>query len=216
MPDWGSPVSQAKTSSAGVMGRGPGFWGGLMLGVYGIVAGLGMTGAVDGAPLYLLIILPFALVMPMITAANRRSAAAASGCLAKGEAQRRYMKRVALFSFLYLVVLGVMTFVLNGSDPYPALRVFLALPPGLAVIGIFWAIGRLMVEEEDEFLRMLVVRQSIIATGFALSAATIWGFLESAEIVFHLDAYWWAVAWFFGLGIGAAANRVRYGAWGAV
>jgi hypothetical protein len=204
------------TESPGVLGRGPLFWGGLMATSYLAVAALGVTGAVDGAPLYLLVILPFALVIPMIAAANRRSEARNTGCGAKGEAQRRYMRRVALFSFLYLVVLGIMTFTITQGDPHPALRTFLALLPGLSIIGIFWSVGRLIVEEQDEFLRMLVIRQSLIATGIAMGAASAWGFLETAEVVPHLDAYWWAVVWFLGLGVGAAANRLRYGTWGAV
>lgn len=204
------------TANPGVLGRGPLFWGGLMLANYLVVGVLGTTGAVEGAALYILVILPFGLVLPMIVAANRRSEARTAGCAANGEAQRRYMKRVAVFTFLYLVVLGIMTFALNQGDVHPALRTFLALLPGFAVIGIFWSVGRLIVEEQDEFLRMLVIRQSLIATGFAMCAASVWGFLESAEVVRHLDAYWWAVAWFFGLGIGAAANRLRYGTWGAV
>lgn len=204
------------TANPGVLGRGPLFWGGLMLANYLVVGVLGMIGAVEGPALYILVILPFGLVLPMIAAANRRSEARSAGCGAKGEAQRRYMKRVAVFTFLYLVVLGIMTFALEQGDVHPALRTFLALLPGFAVVGIFWSVGRLIVEEQDEFLRMLVIRQSLIATGVALCAASVWGFLESAEVVQHLDAYWWAVAWFFGLGIGAAANRLRYGTWGAV
>jgi hypothetical protein len=199
----------------GVLGRGPRFWAGLMAVSYLLVAALGVTGAVDGPTLYLLVIAPFGLVLPMIIAANRRSEARSGGCGAKGEAQRRYMKRVAVFTFLYMVVLGIMTFTLRQGDVHPALRTFLALLPGLSIIGIFWSIGRLIVEEQDEFLRMLVIRQSLIATGFAMCAASVWGFLEVAQVVPHLDAYLWAVAWFFGLGIGAVANRLSYGAWGA-
>ena len=37
--------------------------------------------------------------------------------------------------------------------------------PGLAICGVFWAIGRLIVDEKDEFIRMLIVRQTLIATG---------------------------------------------------
>ncbi len=207
-------MSVTDTNSA--KGRGPLFYAGLMAAAYAAVAALAITGAVEGPAIYILVIAPFGLVFPMMAAANRRIDAGGKNCFGKGMAQRRYMKRVALFTSLYLVVLGIMTFVLNAGDPHPAIRTILALLPGLAVIGIFWAVGRLIVEEQDEFLRMLIIRQSLIATGFALSAATIWGFLETADVVFHLEAYWWAVAWFFGLGVGAAANRVQYGTWGAV
>ena len=50
----------------------------------------------------------------------------------------------------------------------------LAIVPGLAMIGIFYAYGMLIIEQKDEFIRMLVLRQLVIATGIALSFATIW------------------------------------------
>ncbi len=198
------------------LGRSPWVYVGLMLAAYGVIAALATTGAVEGAAIYILVIAPFGLIFPMMAAANRRVDQGGASCFGKGAAQRRYKWRVAMFSSLYLVVLGLMTFVLKSGDPHPAIRTILALLPGLAVVGIFWSVGRLIVEEQDEFLRMLVIRQSLIATGVALSAATVWGFLENADVAPHLDAYWWAIAWFFGIGVGAIANRIQYGTWGTV
>jgi len=71
-----------------------------------------------------------------------------------------------------------------------------------------------MVEEPDEFIRMLIVRQSLIATAVALSAASVWGFLEAYGVVGHVDSYWVVVLWFAGLGIGAAVNKLQYGTFG--
>ena len=62
---------------------------------------------------------------------------------------------------------------------------------------------------------MLMVRQTLWASGFALSLATVWGFLESFDLVGHWDGYWVAVAWFFGLGIGALANKLTVGETGS-
>ena len=62
---------------------------------------------------------------------------------------------------------------------------------------------------------MLMVRQTLWATGFALSVATIWGFLENFDLVGHVDAYYVAVLWFVGLGLGALhqqADARRVGA----
>ena len=87
-----------------------------------------------------------------------------------------------------------------------------AILPALPIIGIFAAIGRYLVEEQDEYVRMLMVRQTLWASGFALSVATIWGFLESFDIVGHVDAYYVAVLWFGGLGIGACINKLTLGA----
>ena len=87
----------------------------------------------------------------------------------------------------------------------------LAALPGLCVIGVFWAVGRLLVEETDEYQRMLLVRQSLVATAFALSIATMWGFLESVGLVSHVDAYFVAILWFAGLGVGSLVNRLTLG-----
>ena len=86
-----------------------------------------------------------------------------------------------------------------------------AILPALPIIGIFAAIGRYLVEERDEYVRMLMVRQTLWASGFALSAATVWGFLESFNVAGHVDAYYIAVVWFFGLGIGAVINKLTLG-----
>lgn len=65
-----------------------------------------------------------------------------------------------------------------------------------------------MVEESDEYLRVLAVRQALVASGLALSLATAWGFLESFDLAGHVDAYWIAVVWFVGVGLGSCVNRV--------
>ena len=65
-----------------------------------------------------------------------------------------------------------------------------AILPALPIVGIFVAIGLYLVEEKDEYLRVMTVRQTLWASGFALSVATIWGFLESFELVQHIDFYW--------------------------
>lgn len=197
-------------------GRSPFFYGGIMLAAYGVIIALASTDAINSATALILMIAPLGLVIPMMKAAARRVDAGGPACMGKGAAQKRYMKRVALFTSLYLIALAIMTFADKSYDPIEAVRVILATLPGLAIIGVFWAIGRLIVEEQDEFMRMLIIRQSLVATGFALSAASVWGFLETADIVIHLDAYWWAVAWFFGLFLGAIWNRIEYGTWGAV
>jgi hypothetical protein len=89
-----------------------------------------------------------------------------------------------------------------------------AVLPALPIIGIFAAIGRYLVEEQDEYIRSLMVRQTLWASGFALSVATVWGFLESFGVAGHVDAYYIAVVWFFGLGIGGVVNKLTHGEWG--
>lgn len=198
------------------VGKSPLLWAGLILGSWGAVFGLAASGAINPATALILMIAPLGLVIPMMKAANRKTDAAGGVCFAKGQAQSRYIKRVAVFTSLYLGALALMTFISRDYQPSLEARTLLAILPGLAVVGIFWAVGRLIVEERDEFMRMLIIRQALMASGLALSAASIWGFLEDADVVVHVDAYWWAVIWFFGLGVGAVANRIQYGTWGAV
>src|SRR3712207_8852283 len=49
---------------------------------------------------------------------------------------------------------------------------------GLCVASVFWAIGRLLIEEQDEYLRTLLVRQMLVATGLTMVVGTIYGFLD--------------------------------------
>ncbi|HEX4801510.1 MAG: hypothetical protein ACM3IG_11775 [Myxococcales bacterium] len=129
-------------------------------------------------------------------------------------AWKRYNMRVIWFSLAYAIFLiaavyGFKHHLLSGPAAFVA-----ALLPALAVIGIFAAMGRYLVEEQDEYVRMLMVRQSLWASGFALSAATIWGFLQNFGLLGPIDGYWIVVAWYFGLGIGGIANKVNLGAAG--
>lgn len=89
-----------------------------------------------------------------------------------------------------------------------------ALAPGLAMVGIFYAYGMLIIEQKDEFIRMLVLRQFIMATGIALTFATVWGFLEEFGLVEHIFSYYVAVAWIVGFAFGGLVNRLTHGAWG--
>jgi hypothetical protein len=123
-------------------------------------------------------------------------------------AMRRYNRRVILLSLAYAIVLIAATYAFKHHLLSGAAAWFVATLPALAIIGIFVAVGRLLVEEQDEYQRMLMVRQSLWASGFSLSLATLWGFLESFELVGHVESYFVAVLWFGGLGLGSLVNRL--------
>ena len=126
----------------------------------------------------------------------------------RSPAMRRYLLRLFVAMTFYLVTLAIaVRFVGDGSITGP-LAYVLGILPGLSVAGIFWAIGRLLIEEQDEYLRMLLVRQTLVATGFTLSIVTVWGFLENLDLVAHVDAFYIAVLWFVGLGVGSCFNAV--------
>ena len=128
--------------------------------------------------------------------------------MAQGLAVRRYNGAVVILSIIYVALLFAAQIAIGRQGlEGPAAYVVAALP-ALPIIGIFAAIGRYLVEESDEYLRLLRVRQALVASAFALSIATAWGFLESFDLAPHFDAYWIAVIWFVGLGIGSCANLV--------
>lgn len=122
-------------------------------------------------------------------------------------AARRYQARSISLALLYAAaLLGAVYAFTHQLVAGPAAWI-VAVLPALPIIGMFAAIGRYLVEEQDEYLRMLMVRQTLWASGFALSAATLWGFLEAFDLVGHVEPYYVAVLWFGGLGLGRCANR---------
>ena len=133
-----------------------------------------------------------------------------------GGAQARYVIRMLVITAFYIASLFAALMLVGRDDPLSASTVILAALPGIAVGAYFWAIGRLITEMTDEFHKTLLVRQSLIATGIKMAAASLYGFLENFGVTEHLDAFWWPIIWFAGFGIGAIANKVQFGTTGEI
>ena len=131
--------------------------------------------------------------------------------MCRSAAYRRYNVRVLWLSLLYAIFLIASVYAFKHHLLAGASAWIAAALPALPIIGMFAAIGRYLVEEQDEYLRVLMVRRTLWASGFSLSIATIWGFLESFELVAHVESYYVAVLWFGGLGLGTCANRLTLG-----
>ena len=126
-------------------------------------------------------------------------------------AWKRYNMRVIWLSLLYAAFLlpavyGFKHHLITGPTAW-----IVAVMPAIPIIGIFAAMGRYLVEEQDEYVRMLMVRQTLWAMGFTLSCATVWGFLDNFGLVGHVDGYWIVVLWYFGLAIGGLFNKLTLG-----
>ena len=133
--------------------------------------------------------------------ARRRGCATAAGMA--------YNRRMLPFAAGYVVVLlGAILLHQRYHVTGPALYA-VAVLPALPLIGIVWALGRFLIEETDEYQRALAVRKMLVASGFLLVVATIWGFLEEFGLAPHLPAYWCFIVWSFGLGVGAVWNKLR-------
>jgi hypothetical protein len=130
----------------------------------------------------------------------------------KSPAMRRYVIRIAVLMSFYLIALlgasrAFRAELVSGPAAYA-----LAIVPALPVIGVFWAVMRLLVEEPDEFMRLLMVRQALVATGFCLTVMTIWEFLQNFDLVPPGNGgFGAAFFWFVGLGVGAFYNWLTLG-----
>lgn len=130
-------------------------------------------------------------------------------------ATRRYTARVAMLMALYVAALLASKWAFNTLEPVGAIAWGLAIAPALPLIGVFWAVMRLLVEETDEYIRLLFVRQCLFATGFCLTIVTVWQWLQNFDLVPPGNGgFGAAFFWFIGLGLGALYNRVTMGDWG--
>lgn len=133
----------------------------------------------------------------------------------KSPAARRYVTRLAVLMIAYLALLFLAVRIFRSGATLGALAWPLAVAPAVPVIGVFWAVMRLLIEEPDEYLRMLFVRQALIATGFCLTVMTVWEFLQNFDLVPSGNGgFGTAFFWFMGLGVGALYNRITAGTTG--
>jgi hypothetical protein len=171
--------------------------GAYLIATFGTAA-LFKAGVISGWPGIGLFLASFLLLFPLVRAAER--AQAASGCTSK--AMRAYNRRVLAASMVYIVVLFAGIAIARYLQPPAVLRVGLAVAAALPVLFIIRAMALLLREETDEYLRMRLVEQSLIATGFLLSVATLYGFLNVFDLAPRVDAWAAMPLWAAGLGIG--------------
>jgi len=126
-------------------------------------------------------------------------------------AWKRYNWRIIWLSLLYCAFLLPAVYGFKHHLIPGGLRYVAAVLPALPIVGLFITMGRYLVEEQDEYVRMLRVREMLWAMGFTLSCATIWGFLDGFGLVGRADGYWIVILWYIGQAIGAIANRLTLG-----
>ena len=129
--------------------------------------------------------------------------------------RRRYAWRVFTASAAYVVTLLGAVYLIEKRGLEGAPAIVMALLPAVCVAAIFWAMARLLVEEPDEYMRTLLVRQLLVATGLTLTVATFWGFLEQFGFAPHVPAWYAILVFFVGQGVGALVNKLTLGDAGA-
>lgn len=103
-------------------------------------------------------------------------------------ARRRYVLRTWAFMVPYI---GICVAMMAGAfDDLYGRPVGWVLAAALSapVIGQLWATLSLM-RESDEFVRALVARQFIVATGLTLATAVFWGFGENLRLAPHIESW---------------------------
>ncbi len=130
----------------------------------------------------------------------------------KSPAIRMYLIRLFVLMTIYIITLFAAVTAFKSHAVSGIAAYALAVLPALPIIGVFWAVMRLLVEEPDEFIRMMHVRQCLVATGFCLTVMTIWEFLQNFDLVAPGNGgFGAAFFWFMGLGVGALYNRMTLG-----
>lgn len=127
------------------------------------------------------------------------------------DAIRNYIKRLSISMLFYFITLAFAIIMFRNGQTSGPMGYVIGILPALPTIAMFWTIGKLLSETKDEYRKLLFTRSILVATAFTLSLATIWGFLEQFELVFHIPAYYWSVTWFLGLFIGIAFNKITLG-----
>lgn len=129
--------------------------------------------------------------------------------VSKSPAYKAYLKRFIPASLLYVVAIAVATMLIPDDAPLSLSVALIALLPGLAVIGMIWAMGRLLIELDDEYLRMLEVQKALFATGLTLAVCSVWGIIELYSTAPRVPLFMVFPLWCVGLAIASLWQKVR-------
>lgn len=145
----------------------------------------------------------FLLLIPLVRSVEH----AQEVCGANSVAMRTYNRRMMTSSFAYVaLLLGGVAIARYYAPPVPA-RIVIAIVVAAPILFMIRAMARLIKDERDEYLRMRIVEQTLIATGFVLAVSTIYGFLNAFDVLPRVDAYWTVPLWGLGLGVGRLLQR---------
>ena len=92
--------------------------------------------------------------------------------MSMSRAYRNYTRRIFVSMSLYIATLFAAVSQFRHGHVEGPLAWLLALLPGLCVAAVFWALGKLLVEETDEYLRSLLVLQLLLQSAVRLAGTT--------------------------------------------
>jgi len=104
-------------------------------------------------------------------------------------AGKRYLRRFFPAMTAYVVVLFASLTFIEGHQPKGPLLWLLGVAPAIPLLAVIAILGLYLMEETDEFMRMVQVQSMLWGIGLTLAFCTIWGFLENVGVVAHLPLY---------------------------
>lgn len=122
---------------------------------------------------------------------------------------RRYAVRVFVAMAAYLILLFATVTLFRDGPPTGALAYLIAILPAIPILFVFRAIGLLIVETEDEYQRLLLVKQTLLGTALTLAVATVWQFLINFDLASQPQGFGIAILWFIMWGVAAGIVRAR-------
>ena len=122
-------------------------------------------------------------------------------------AKRRYLARFWPVMVTYVAAVVGVSYWFNSAPPSGALKYAVAVLPALPIIGVFIVLGRYLVEETDEFIRLRQMIALLLAIGLTLTFCAVWGFLEIYADVPQIGLFNVVWVFFLNFGIGSAAAK---------
>ncbi len=102
----------------------------------------------------------------------------------------RYGRRMAVSAAAYVLAIALISGWLGWEPPHRGpVVIALALLPMLGVGGMIWSMGRCILGQDDEFLRLMHMRTALGAMGLTLFVTTAWGFVGWYAHVWTLPLY---------------------------
>jgi hypothetical protein len=194
-------VEDTETPARTSAGRSPWFWAGNYFASSAIIVALKLTDAITSTVAMILFVGAMGLLIPLVRAGERQNCAS--------PVMVRYNRRILAASFGYVLGLGIAIALWNNYELSGPVVFAIALLPTLPTFAMIWAMGRYLVEEQDEYLRYRMVRAAIMSLGGVLAIGIFWGFLEMFELVPHIWAWWVLPVWAVGLGLAQLWMKVR-------
>ncbi|HEX7761410.1 MAG TPA: hypothetical protein VF459_18030 [Caulobacteraceae bacterium] len=125
-------------------------------------------------------------------------------------ALKRYQARFWPTMIVYALVLWGAIHLLQTGHPAGLTKYALAVAPAVPTLAVIAILGRYLVEETDEFRRMLTVQSMLWGLAFILAVTTVWGFLEGMADAPHIPMFYVFPAFCAGMGLSQPFLAWRY------